>query len=488
MPNATQDILANLNACWLMDIATDAIFIVDTDGYILRANPAAERLFGYTHEQLLQINVKDLIPYHRDFFAYSDSGISNSALEIIGLCQDGSEFAADLRLNAIEGGWLLATLHNLARRKNFEQALATSRGFAESIVDTLQEPLVLLDAEGRVVSANKVFYQVFQLTEEQTLGQTFFELNARQWDIPVLRELLAEVLPQQRKIKAFELQHDFSGIGSRTVLINARVIEGRIGEPNLSLLTFLNITECKQLEAEQARMIHELQSINNELRNFAYVISHDLKAPLRAIGSLADWIVADQKDRLDAEGQEHLRLLIQRVRRMDALIDGVLAYSRIGRIREALGSVDCNERVQAVLDALAPPDHIAIKVAPGLPVIQAEKTALYQVLQNLIANAIRYQDKPEGQIEINCTELGESWQFSVSDNGSGIESRHFGRIFQLFQTLNSRDKVESTGVGLAIVKKIVELFGGRIWVESTVNQGSHFYFTVPKGIPVTSEK
>ncbi|MCQ8104756.1 ATP-binding protein [Methylomonas sp. SURF-2] len=246
------------------------------------------------------------------------------------------------------------------------------------------------------------------------------------------------------------------------------------------LVTVYDISDRKQLEEEQKRMIHELEAVNEELRNFAYVVSHDLKAPLRAIGSLADWIAADQQERLDADGQEHLRLLIQRVRRMDALIDGVLRYSRIGRVHEAVSAIDLNELARDVIDSLAPPPDIVVSVAPDLPTVRAEKTCIYQVLQNLLSNAIRYLDKPAGRIDIACVELADCWQLSVADNGPGIAPRHFERIFQLFQTLHPRDRVESTGVGLSIVKKIVEQSGGRVWLESELGQGSTFYFSVPK--------
>ncbi|MGZ9190186.1 MAG: sensor histidine kinase, partial [Nitrospira sp.] len=404
--------------------------------------------------------------------------------DIVALRKDDSEFSADVSFSPLEDERILAIVHDFSLRK---EALVAAREFTESIVATIHEPLVVLDADERVVSANQVFYQVFQLTEEETLGQAFFELNDKQWEIPVLRQLLAEDLPKMHRVEAFELQHDFPGIGSRTVLIRARLIEEKSGRPNLTLLTFLNITERKRLETERMRMIHELESANEELNNFAYVVSHDLKAPLRAIGSLADWIATDQQDKLDAEGQEHLRLLIQRVRRMNALIDGVLQYSRIGRLHETVIPIDLNELVHDVVDLLAPPSHIAVTVAPGLPSIQAEKTAIQQVLQNLIANAIRYLDKPRGRIKIGCVSDGENWRFSVADNGPGIEARHFDRIFQLFQTLNPRDRVESTGVGLSIVKKIVEQCGGQVGIESTSGQGSTFFFTLPKTIPQTSK-
>lgn len=494
MTIGTQDILIKHNARWLMDIAADAMLIADAVGHILMANPAAEHLFGYTRDEFTALTVEDLIPQRfrashgdkrADYAKHPSSRMMGTELGIVGFRQDGGEFAADVSLSPLEEGQVLATVYNITRHKQAELALVAARELAESIVTTIQEALVVLDSDDRVISANRVFYRAFRLTEEETQGQVFFELHQRQWDIPVLRQLLAEVLPQQRKVDAFELQHKFPGIGSRTVLISARLIEGASNRSALTVLTLLNITGRKRLEAEQARMIHELESVNEELTNFAYVVSHDLKAPLRAIGSLADWIAADQQDRLDAEGQEHLRLLIQRVRRMDALIDGVLRYSRIGRIHEAAVEVDLNEVLHEVIDSLAPPAHIAVRIAAGLPVIRVEKTAVQQVLQNLIANAIRYMDKPQGRIDIDCADQGESWRFNVADNGPGIEARHFERIFQLFQTLNPRDRVESTGVGLAIVKKIVEQHGGLVWVESVPGQGSTFFFTLPKTIPKT---
>lgn len=488
MPSSIDKVLAGKSAAWFLETASDAMLVADSDGSIRLTNSAAERLFGFTRDQFTGLTVEDLIPlrlraaHHKSRAAYSKNPIHRtmgSGLDIVGLRQDGGEFAADVSLTPLEKGQVLAIVHDITKR---QQTLAAAREFSDNIVATIQEPLVVLDADERVVSANRIFYQIFQVTEEETLGQAFFELNEKQWDIPVLRQLLAVDLPKMRKVEAFELQHDFPGISSRTVLIRARLIEGKFDRSNLTLLTFLNITERKRLEAEQSRMIHELQSANEELNNFAYVISHDLKAPLRAIGSLADWIVTDQQDRLDADGKEHLRLLIQRVRRMNALIDGVLRYSRIGRLHEAVVAIDLNELVHEVIDLLAPPDHIDVTVAPGLPSIRAEKTAIQQVLQNLIANAIRYLDKPQGRIEIDCASQDDSWRISVADNGPGIEARHFDRIFQLFQTLNPRDRVESTGVGLAIVKKIVEQFGGQVGIESAPGQGSTFFFTLPKTI------
>jgi signal transduction histidine kinase len=216
------------------------------------------------------------------------------------------------------------------------------------------------------------------------------------------------------------------------------------------------------------------------------VVSHDLKAPLRAIGALADWLSTDYVDKFDDEGREHMRLLVSRVHRMGNLIDGILQYSRVGRVRETPVPVDVGEVVEDVIELLAPSPNISVTVENHLPTVVIEPTRIQQIFQNLISNAIKYMDKPRGEIRITCIAEDEQWKFSVIDNGPGIESRHFERIFQLFQTLAPRDRIESTGVGLALVKKIVEMYGGSVWVESTMGKGSTFFFTLPQASSIDS--
>ncbi len=231
---------------------------------------------------------------------------------------------------------------------------------------------------------------------------------------------------------------------------------------------------------QQADLAEQLQSINQELRDFAYVVSHDLKAPLRGIRSLADWLLTDYQDKLDGTGQENLRLLSSRVDRMQHLIDGVLQYSRVGRTEQTTVPVDLSRVVPEIIENLAAPEHVSIHIEDDLPTVDADPTRITQIFQNLLSNAIKYMDKPQGNITVGCVEEEGFWRFSVSDNGPGIEAKDFERIFKLFQTLTRRDDSESTGVGLTIAKKIVELYGGKIWVESEVGQGSTFFFTFPK--------
>ncbi|MCP4142075.1 MAG: GHKL domain-containing protein [Chloroflexi bacterium] len=217
-----------------------------------------------------------------------------------------------------------------------------------------------------------------------------------------------------------------------------------------------------------------------ELDDFAHIVSHDLKAPLRGINQVAGWITEDYADKLDDDGKEQLGLLATRTQRMHNMINGILKYSRIGRTKEDIEQVKLSQFIPKIIDALAPPENIQITIEDELPTISGDTTQLTQVFQNLLSNAIKFMDKSDGLIRIHCADKQDHWQFSIADNGPGIEEEQFEKIFGIFQTLVPRDERESTGIGLAIVEKIIEEWGGKIWLESTVGEGSTFYFTVPK--------
>jgi PAS domain S-box-containing protein len=244
--------------------------------------------------------------------------------------------------------------------------------------------------------------------------------------------------------------------------------------------TYEDITERKQSDERQAQLIAELESANRELDEFAYIVSHDIKAPLRAMASLADWVATDYADRLDDAGREKMRLLISRVRQIDGMIDAVLQYSRTLRSKEEVLETSIGEVVRQTVEMLSPPPHIRVSIQQDLPVIRCERTRIQQVFQNLIGNAVKFIDKPEGLIQVSCTSEGDYWKFGVADNGPGIDKRHFTRIFQMFQTIHPRDESRGSGIGLALVKKIVEMYGGVVWVDSVTGKGSTFYFTLPK--------
>jgi signal transduction histidine kinase len=236
----------------------------------------------------------------------------------------------------------------------------------------------------------------------------------------------------------------------------------------------------KERTERQTELIVKIDNINKELKDFASIVSHDLKAPLRGIKSLATWILDDCSDKLGEQANEQMNLLLGRVERMYNLIDGVLQYSRAGRIEEKPVQVNLEDFIPEAIDMLVPPENISITFENTMPVIECAETHVMQLFQNLLSNAIKYMDKPQGRINIGCIEKDGFWKFSIADNGPGIEEKHFEKIFKMFQALSVSEDFEGTGVGLTIAKKIVELYGGNIWVESKIGKGSTFYFTLPK--------
>jgi signal transduction histidine kinase len=231
---------------------------------------------------------------------------------------------------------------------------------------------------------------------------------------------------------------------------------------------------------QQGKLVQSLETANQQLREFAHVVSHDLKAPLRGIHSLATFLTLDYGDKLDEPGKENLLLLNRRVQRMHDLIEGILHYSQLAQADEQKGSVDLNGLLKEVWEMLAAPPHIKLVVERPLPRMVCDRLRTQQIFQNLLSNSIKYNDKPAGLVHVNWAEKADSWVFSVCDNGPGIDPKYFSKIFQLFQTLQARDDQESTGIGLAVVKKAVEMSGGKVWVESKVGEGSTFFFSLPK--------
>lgn len=230
--------------------------------------------------------------------------------------------------------------------------------------------------------------------------------------------------------------------------------------------------------AERAReeLIAALAATNAELDQFAYVTSHDLKAPLRAIGNLAAWLEEDLAERLDDPSREHLNLLKGRVERLERLIDGILSYSRAGRVREKAERVDVGALLAEVIELLGVSPPAEVKVIGAMPTVVAERVPLQQVFLNLLGNALKYGGSGV-RVTVTAREVEGLWEFAVTDDGPGIAPQFHERIWGIFQTLAPRDRVESTGIGLSVVRKIVETRGGRVGVRSALGEGATFWFT-----------
>lgn len=360
--------------------------------------------------------------------------------------------------------------------------LRDSETHVRAMLNNLIEGIITINEHGVIGTFNSAAERIFGYTEAEVVDKNVSILMPAPYR-DAHDSYLARYL-QTREKNIIGTSREVVGLrkDGTTFPMELAVIETRQGERHIFTGSFRDISARKQAEEQKTRLIRELESSQEELKSFAFVVSHDLKAPLRAISTLAGWLTHDYSDKFDEKGKEYMELLIKRVCRMDNLINGILQYSRVGQMMEKIVEVDLDPLVREVIDLLSPPANIVISIENTLPTVMAEPTRIEQVFQNLLSNAIKFMDKSHGEIRIVCSLEGQYWKFLIADNGPGIESRHFEQIFQLFQTLVPRDRVEGTGVGLSLVKKIVEMYGGKIWLESKVGEGSKFFFTLPKTV------
>jgi len=240
------------------------------------------------------------------------------------------------------------------------------------------------------------------------------------------------------------------------------------------------IKEYKQADLNKDKFLRQLDNINNEQTEIISIVLQDLKGPLRGIEALANWVSSNCSDKLGDEANDQMDLLLKRVERMYNLIESALEYSRAGQTNGKRIQVNFNNFVPEIINMVIVPENLTVTIETELPIIECEELHIMQIFQNLLNNAIKYMDKPQGWIKIGCIEQESFWKFSIADNGPGIEKKHFEKIFNIFQRFPSSSYFSGSGIGLTVVKKIVELYDGKIWVESEVGEGSSFVFTLPK--------
>ena len=368
---------------------------------------------------------------------------------------------------------------------------------AQAIVETVREPLLVLNEDLRIRSANHSFYRTFDASPEETVGRPLYELGDHQWDIPRLRDLLEHVLPQDDQLRDFEVKHDFPNIGRRTMLLNARRLLRRDGRAELILLAIEDITLRRHLERSLAAKAVRERELNEALRHqvaeldaFTYSVSHDLKEPLRAIEAFSQFALEDCADQLDEQGRGYLTKLSNASIRMKNLIDDLLTLSRPFRQPGRPSRVDVDGLVKEIVAEAQLTLHAkgaTVEVEKGLPDVLAESTRMRQVFVNLLGNALKFNEseRPHVKIGVRST-AGDRATFYVQDNGIGIDPRYHERIFDIFQRLNPREQYEGTGAGLAVVERVVQTLGGTVWVESELGAGATFLFTLPLATEATA--
>jgi len=369
---------------------------------------------------------------------------------------------------------------DITKKKQIELALIKTNKKYIDLFENMLDALLILDTEGNVMDANK--------SAQSVLGYPYNEII----NINVPRDL---VHPDDRveSAKNFKLLEE-TGLYSNYVgrvrrkdgaYIYIQVNSNATYEDGVftgSRDIIRDITMKVEADHKREKLFTELERVNKELKDFAYIVSHDLKAPLRAIASLTQWLQIDYGQLLDQKGQQYLDLLISRSTRMHNFIDGILQYSRLSREKMTVEKVNLNETLRNVTLMLNIPPNIEIKIKKELPTIICDRIRIEQIFQNLLSNSIKYNDKPKGRITINWKDEKTQYRFIVKDNGPGIEEKYHIKIFQIFQTLNARDQFESTGIGLTIVKRVVELHKGTIKLKSKPGKSLTFEFTINKAL------
>jgi len=347
------------------------------------------------------------------------------------------------------------------------------------LVDDREENLIslesLLEQEGRVILKASGGNEALRIALEQEIGLIL--LDVQMPDIDGFE--VARLLKENSKTKdiaiifvtAISKEEKFALMGFEGGAVDY------LHKPLDTNLVKAKVNVFEKLYRQRVNLNlsnEKLANINRQLDEFVYIVSHDLKAPLRGLMSLATFLAEELGANPPKEVTDLLNMMKSRTERMQGLIDGILHYSRMGNNRGEKESVDLKALLNSIIDLVCPPDHVTFEIADNLPVLRAEMVKLHEVFQNLILNAIKYNSKEKVLIKISCVDKEDFFEFLVTDNGNGIKPEHFEKIFGIFQTLQPRDQSESTGIGLTIVKKIVEQNGGKVIVESIYGEGSTF--------------
>jgi two-component system, chemotaxis family, CheB/CheR fusion protein len=393
--------------------------------------------------------------------------------------------------NRIEG--VVIILIDINGLKTASERLRESEEYARAIVNTIREPLVILREDLRVNTANASFYETFRQTAEETEGLPLHKLGGGRWNIPELRTLLEDTLSKDRPFEEFEMEHEFPGLGMRTLRLNARRMQWKPDAPPMVLLAIEDITVHRRAEAalrDQSRKLEQavlertadLQASTSQMETFSYSVSHDLRAPLRAMQGYAEALREDWGGKLPPEAREYVEKIIQAGSRMDRLILDVLTYSRAAVGDVSIEPVDTERVVREVIRQHPELSEGGARIAVDSPLarVLGQEASLAQCLSNLLLNAVKFVAPGRApEVRVRTEAIHSLVRIWVEDKGIGIEPEFHQKIFGMFEKLHRQDVYPGTGIGLAIVKKAVERMGGMAGVESAPGKGSRFWIQLP---------
>jgi PAS domain S-box-containing protein len=515
----TERVMSEAKYRGLLEAAPDAMVVVNQDGEIILLNVQAEKKFGYRRDELLGQRVTTIIPEGFAERLLADALRSTAealeqqigtGIELIGRRKDGGAFPIEIMLSpheSTEGILVTAAIRDISVRREAErhliqmtQDLSLKHRLLHSVVEGTTDPIYIRDLEGRFVLTNSACAKLFHRSENDMVGLRLCDLMPdctdraiADSDLEIIRvgttrtvEEIAELDGVHRTF--LTTKGPYRGADNKiigTIGIARDITELRkLEEARLEVLTH-DILVRKAAAEHLANTVAELKRSNDELEHFAYIASHDLQEPLRMVASYTQLLAERYKGRLDADADDFMAFAVDGATRMQQVILDLLEYSRAGANVGLSHNISSERSLRVALVNLqaAIAESGAAVTHEGLPDVTMDDLQLTQIFQNLVGNAIKYRGVELPRVHITCvTDDPNDWIFSVRDNGMGIDSQYFEKIFMLFQRLHRREEFEGTGIGLSICKKLLDRIGGRMWVASQPREGSTFSFSVPKGV------
>lgn len=468
----------------------DGILVENAERKLLITNTRFCELFGITTppEKLKGVNCQRSLHAYKQLFKNPDAFVETTETtvsdqkKVIGQeleLVDGRCFSRDFIPLFEEGEFTghIWIYQDITEDRKPITVITTDKDEFNGIIANMNLGMVEIDALNRIVVANKHYAAMVGLTEEDLKDKNIFDIMNLDGENTAIMNTQLDKL-RKGQAGSYELSLKLPNGDKRHWMINSAPRYSDKGFVVGSVGVHLDITQQKEWELQKENLVKSLEESNKGLQEYAHVVSHDLKSPLRSVSALATWLYDDYKDQLDESGRYNLKMMQEKIEGMDKLIEGILKYSTVNKDNLDNTAVDINQVIREIKEIIYIPEHVSIKIANPLPTILADKTQIHQLFQNFISNAAVNIDKEVGVIEIASTQTNTHWEFSIKDNGVGIPKEYHERIFKIFESIGSKER--STGIGLSIVKKIIDLYEGKVSVESELGKGTTFTFSLKK--------